>query len=379
MRQLSWPLAALALHEELRRQGANSPKSTAICHGIESLACKLEFFAHPESPSDRILGSRAFRRDKTEAVWNFSQLSQPHYVRNTHRQAATRALRSAGGLGFAAGTRFDLLELEPVGRALADAFLEQRVGRGGGSLRRWLTDWLQGGQDPHRQPDSLLKALSPTYSTPEEKDLVRSRLLGTSSEACEKRKKLAHVLNSAEFPDIEKFVVPNLKSEGHGQQADEIVAARAFGAILDRARDATIALTQAVEPERGGALITQLTRCASLRKALGRLRVAAESFRSKAGAAKIHESTSEAFGDALTAAHNDAEAISLLVGRVGELLALADGSVIRGALFRVVDASESLEEFEEGVTTIEPDYTGRTFRIANFHTLLRDVAQRGGK
>src|SRR3954468_8529865 len=60
VRQLSWPMAALALHEDLRdHHGGNIPKPTALCHGIEALACKLEFFANREARSERILGRRA--------------------------------------------------------------------------------------------------------------------------------------------------------------------------------------------------------------------------------------------------------------------------------------------------------------------------------
>jgi hypothetical protein len=62
-RQLSWPLAALALHEELAHHESNVPKPTAICHGIEALACKLEYLVDPQNESRRILGRRAFDRD----------------------------------------------------------------------------------------------------------------------------------------------------------------------------------------------------------------------------------------------------------------------------------------------------------------------------
>src|ERR1022692_4015945 len=122
VRQLSWPLASLALHEAIQSQGSNAPKPTAICHGIEALACKLEYQVDPQGPFERILGSRAFGHDHDALVRSFEHLRQSsNYVRNTHRQAATRALRQEGGLGFATGSRFDLLELEPVGRALAEA------------------------------------------------------------------------------------------------------------------------------------------------------------------------------------------------------------------------------------------------------------------
>jgi len=42
VRQLSWPVAALALHEAMQGRGSSPPKPTAICHGIEALACKLD-------------------------------------------------------------------------------------------------------------------------------------------------------------------------------------------------------------------------------------------------------------------------------------------------------------------------------------------------
>ena len=114
-RQLSWPLAALALYEELASHGSNAPKATAICHGIEALACKLEYEANSgrETRSRRILGTRAFARVGDSEAWSFHRLREAsNYVRNTHRQAATRAVRTDGGLGFARGSRFDLLELE---------------------------------------------------------------------------------------------------------------------------------------------------------------------------------------------------------------------------------------------------------------------------
>ena len=58
------------------------------------LACKLEYRRNPEDPSDRILGKRAFGRDREGLVWTFQRLRQSlNYVRNTHRQAATRAIR----------------------------------------------------------------------------------------------------------------------------------------------------------------------------------------------------------------------------------------------------------------------------------------------
>ncbi|WP_375757291.1 hypothetical protein [Corallococcus exercitus] len=379
-RQLSWPLAALVLHEELARQGSNVPKPTAICHGIEALACKLEYFADPEDLSQRILGRRAFGRDTEQEVRSFHRLRQAtHYVRNTHRQAATRAIRMDGGLGFAHGTRFDLLTVEPVGRSLVEAFLEQRVGKGGTSLRNWLLGWLMGDRERSDWPRTLIQALSPEHATDEERALIRSRLLGTSTQESEKRRRLARAVGrAADVPDIEDGVVARLREAGHREQANEVVAARTFGAMLDRARDAVADLTRAVEPGRGGIALATVACDPTLKRSIAALRTVARNYVEKANTANVKEATSRAFADAIVAA-DEPQAIRILVGRVGEVLGLADGSVVRGALFRVIDATDESSNLEEGAESIEPDRTGRTFRIANLHSLLRDVAPRGNR
>ncbi len=381
-RQLSWPLAALALHEDLASRASDPPKPTAICHGIEALACKLEYEANadPETRSRRILGTRAFGGDAEREVWSFHRLRQAtNYVRNTHRQAATRALRVDGGLGFASGSRFDLLELEPVGSALASAFLEQRVGKGGTSLRRWLLGWLEGDREVSGLPKTLLQALSPEHPTDDERALVRSRLLGTSTSASEKRQRLARAIGRAgDLPSIEDGVVARLREAGHREQANEVVAARAFGAVLDRARDAVASLTRAVEPGRGGVKLTTLASDSALKKSIKDLRTASKNYVEKANTAGVQEATSRSFADAVVSG-DDVEGIRILVRRSGDVLGLADGSVTRGPLFRVIDGTDEAGDLEDGAASIEPDWTGRTFRIANLHSLLRDVDPRGAR
>jgi len=68
-----------------------------------------------------------------------------------------------------------------------------------------------------------------------------------------------------------------------------------------------------------------------------------------------------------------------VVQRADEVLGIADNSVMRGPLFRVVNGADEANDLEDGAASIEPDRTGRTFRIANLHALLRDVDQRGGR
>lgn len=280
----------------------------------------------------------------TGPVWTFQRLRQPsNYVHNTHRQAATRAIRQDGGLGFATGTRFDLLGLEPVGRALAETFLNQRVGRGGASLRKWLLRWLRDEQALPAWSDTLADALSPEHPTGEKREVVRSRVLDKSTAACETRQHLAPAIGrAADLPDIKGVVVPRLRDDGHRKQADEVIAALAFGAVLDRARDVTAEITRAVEPGRGGVPVVTLARETAIRKSLVALRAAAKNFSTKASTAGITEPTSRAFVGALLGFDDELQAIRFLVARVAQVLGLSDDSVYRGALFRVVDGTESL-------------------------------------
>jgi hypothetical protein len=380
VRQLSWPAAALALHDELQARDSNAPKPTAICHGIESLACKLEFYADPEEHSDRLLGSRAFGRDQEQAIWLFHRLRQAsNYVRNTHRQAAMRAMRpnGDGGLGLATGSRFDLFKLEAVGRALAEAFLDQRVGQGGTSLRKWLIGWILAERELPERSDTLVRALSPEHPSDEERGLVRSRVLEVSTTASETRQYLARAVgHAAEFPKVEEVVIPRLRKADRRKQADELTAARSFGEMLDRARNATAKLTRAVEEAGGGrAPLVTLARDPALRKTLSALRAISKNFSSKAAIAGVTEPDSRVFADAILAADDEQSLIRLIVLRSGQLFGLADGAVIRGALFQVVDAT--MDGQEEGMASIEPDRTGRYFRMKNLHSLLRDVRQKG--
>jgi hypothetical protein len=390
VRQISWAVAALALHKELQSGGPAPPKPTAISHGIEALACKLEYTRDREKRSKRILGTRAFGRDTNGRIWTFGRLHQAsNYVRNTHRQAVTRAIQEAGergeggGLGFARGSRFDLFELEPVGRELANVFLDQRVGKGGTSLRNWLLGWLGDDRkrdgDAARKPDSLIRALSPEHPTEQERNLVRSRLLEVSTPNGEKRKRLAKAIRRpATLPDIDVAVINRLPEAGYAGQADEIVAARAFGAVLDRARDAVAKLTAEVEPARGGVRLATLTGDQDITRVFENLRSATKNYVDKATTAGVNEPTSRDFAK-LVAAADDGEAIRLMVRCTGQVLGLADDSVVRGALFRVVDATDEDGGLEDGAASIEPDRTGRTFRIANFHSLLRDVDPPGAQ
>jgi hypothetical protein len=70
-RQLSWPVAALALRDALR--GIVTVKASTISHALEALGCKLEWAKNEEGT--RILGKRAFGRDGDD-VWRFKELRE---------------------------------------------------------------------------------------------------------------------------------------------------------------------------------------------------------------------------------------------------------------------------------------------------------------
>ena len=147
-----------------------------------------------------------------------------------------------------------------------------------------------------------MKALSPEHATDDERAFVRSRLLGTSTSASQKRQRLASAVGRAvTLPDIEGAVVVRLREAGHREQANELVSARAFGAVLDRARDAVANLTRAVEPGRGGVKLATLGSDSTLRKSIRDLRSAATSFVEKANTAAVTEATSRSFADAVVA------------------------------------------------------------------------------
>lgn len=365
-RQLSWAVASLALYQELKTRGRSAPKPSAICRGIEALACKLEY-RFGEGKTRRIRGQRAFDRDSEHELWSFDALRRPkNYVRNTFRQDSTRALKTQGGLGFATGSRFDGLELESVGQELADAFLGQRVrvGRGGWSLRDWLLAWLdcenRCDSDAAPRSETLIKALSPESPQEAERALIRARLFGTEAEESETRRHLACVVVRKGPPPSEDEIAERLRRAGREQQARDVEAAFAFGKMLDHARGVVWQLTSLVERERGVPM-GQAARDADILEALDSLRTASDDFAEKAEQGP-DEATSKSFAKAVTTL-DDESLIRFLADRERELFVVADGRIVRGPLFRALDGAE-----RDG----RPD-----FRVGNLRSLARDVGFRG--
>lgn len=373
VRQLSWPVAALALRDDLAERGKRVRAST-ICHGIEALACKLEFEANADS--ERILGKRAFGRDDESEVWAFEKLSKSeYYVRNTYRQTATRTLRVGAGLGLASGSRFDNYVLETCGQALAAAFLRQTALQGNPPLRKILAEWILGGRELDASSQTLITRLSPESPSAEEQRLVAGRLFDTESPASTKRKRLRDAIARPKHSDdVEGEIIPRLRKNGHTRQADEVEAARAFGAMFDRAQDVLSSAVIAIEGTRGGLTSEQLYANKAVKDDMKALVAAAKNFETKAKKAEAYETTGRTFVKAVE--DGGMNAMNAVIARDNQVLSTTANRVTRGPLFRPIDRSNAAVQGpvgDDGVITNE--ITERTFRIASFSSLIQDLDQ----
>src|ERR1019366_2371068 len=128
---------------------------------------------------------------------------------------------------------FDVLELTDIGKQLADALLDQPVGKGGKRLRAHLTAWIRGEEIDRSR--TLRHALAPSSPSSDECKIVRARVFDAVTEACQRRTHAASALGRAtEMRDMPE-VARRLKEKGHAAQADDVLAAHAFGAMVDRA------------------------------------------------------------------------------------------------------------------------------------------------
>lgn len=370
VRQLSWPVAAIALRERLR--GATNTKASAISHGLEALGCKLEWSKNPDG--DRILGKRAFGRDADADVWAFDKLrTTKHYVQNTHRQAASRTIRDEGGLGFASGTRFDTYELTTNGKELADAFLDQPVGKGGGKMGARLEAWIRG--DAIESSSTLRHAMAPSSPSDRERELVHARIFGVTGPACERRLHAAHAVGHGLKLREMLEVAVRLRDDGHVEHADDVVAAHSFGMLLDRARDLAALVSTRVDEAKLGWPLAEVTDDKDIKGAVAALQSTGAHFLKHAETAKFDEARSRLFARALDKDVTDV--VADVARATSEVFSVAESRVMRGPLFRIVESSaatrQALEDAEDGADAREPDSTHQTFRLANLHALVRDL------
>jgi hypothetical protein len=369
VRQLSWPVAALSLGERLR--GIKNIKPSAISHALEALGCKLEWYENPDS--ERLLGKRAFGRDDADGVWAFEQLrSRRHYVQNTYRQAAVRPIREGVGFGFVTGSRFNTFSLTDIGKQLANAFLDQVAGGKNGRVSPKLEDWIRGGDLPFTP--ALHKALMPSSPCEAERALVDKRVFGVADDACKRRCDAAKALGTSTKLRDTLEIAALLRDAGHVAHADDVVAARSFGFMLDRARDVAALISERVHESKQGWPVAETAGDQDIKAAVGHLKESGKDFLRDADAAKFAEPKSRAFAQAL--AGNIVPVVTHVARATKEVFSVAEQRVMQGPLFRVVETTDAMRaalESEDGADALEPDSTGRTFRLANLHSLARDM------
>lgn len=376
VRQLSWAASGLSIRDTLADQGTRS-RATPLANALEALGCKAEFVHSPDDVSPRVLGRRAFRRDGDD-VGSFHELcDRRHYVQNTFRGVAVRALREETGLGFARGPRFDALTLTDVGYELSSALLDDgRVGRGGGSLRRWLCAWI-GGEKDQLPWGTLREVMSPETPTKRERLLVRTRLLdvtsGPAAPAAAKRKLLADLMedddDAPELADVSR----RLRKTGQEEYAREVELAAAFGALLDGCIDVTVA----------GSVLLEKAGVIRLDAASLTLEGKVRAVRERAQAyLRRHEAVPAGHPDALRLARtatteSDTGLLHDIIRRESRVLEVVDGVVHKGPLFRNLanDDVDGNEHEDEGVPADDAG-TDRTFRISQLHELLKDTRRR---
>ena len=383
VRQLTWAVAGIRLRNELMAM-ARPPRATQLSNAIEALGCKAEYLHNLREDDDispRVLGRRAFARDG-ELVCSFQDLSaREHYVQNTYRATATRALRADVGLDLARGSRFDTLVLEPVGEAAAQALLEQGgIGRGSVTLKSWLQAWVAGEKAPATPNSSswtsLRPALSPETPSREERRLIRARLLDVDGPAADKRRTLAPLLEGDAVLDDVEVVIEGVERTGKLAFARQIALARAFGSLLDSCIHAVEVLSGAIE--RAGRLSVNAAarevkgELSALRES-ARLYLAGEETSPQSGHREAHALARMAAAGRSVSADDEA-LVRELIRREGRVIALIDGFVHKGPLFRNLTARSDDDEAVDVDDRLSMH--GRTFRLANFHELLRDTLGR---
>ena len=329
-------------------------KASVLANAIEALANKVRY--QKEDETDR--GSRAF--NTYPDVWDYDSLSREQfYVRNTLRQATSRALRdTVDGIGFVRGRFFNSYALTGPGKELAEVFLSQPAGGGRSSLRAWLTSWVGGKGKPGK---NHLAALGARCATEGEISLVRDRLLGVGGPAGDKRRALQQALAGLGDDFEPKSVPGKLAKLGHKEHAQEIRVALAFGAFFDAGRSVIEALTIELEdaPRLSAAAIAKRP---DVKKSVTTLKKRGEQYQKQAKVAPHEDATSLA--STVQLAGSDTDILKMLVRRDGQIVAIEDGQVARGALYRVMREEE---------TDDEDEFSERSYRLYQMARLLEEV------
>jgi hypothetical protein len=205
---------------------------------------------------------------------------------------------------------------------------------------------------------------------------VAHRLVHLDSADALKRGALARILVRHARPPPVHAILSALRrgNADRRQQAEEIVLAFAFGAMLKEAQRVIAAVTVAME-RSVTVEATVLARRAVVRSGLASLRRATREY------ARLEH-------DALTNGHmaahefarrieplTDAELLQFLASRDGKIVRRGDsGDIAQGALFTTMPTLDlGPDSDDDGATDPETKAGGRMFGLSNLHSLARDL------
>jgi hypothetical protein len=371
-RQLSWSCAALSLHTRINNRAVSVPAPSLIATALEALVTKAALFCREATP--RHLGQTQLdprRQEAHRGDWSFTTLCAPErYVQGAHRIAASSTLREDGGLGFARGTRYDTLALQPSGRALGDAFLDQAMSATD-SVGVVLGRWILGDDILACAPMTLHAKLGAYGITDDERDVIGQVLvmgddvMGNNG-AMQRRRALAAVLGpESQCPAVESVIVPALHNAGHVGHADDILAARGFSALQEASSNVVRAIGDAMAQD-GSVSFTRALQQWNVREGLDEARAASNVFRMTANRAGFEETSALYFAESVSRAGSAEAALRRILQRVPQTMTMGKSKVTQGAQFHALAAPEG-----DGYDAVEPDTSA--CGLANYHALLRDL------
>ncbi len=380
VRHLSWAVAGIRLREDSGYKG----KAVAVAHGVEALACKLEWACTlAEARRDlAVPGKNAFRRNPD--AWDFSDLSQRRfYVQVTQRQVTTRALPLDTGLGLCDGsTRYSGMVLTAGGAALSNAFLGQKgLGKGSPRLGSNLQGWIFGSFPAGSASgwERLRELLGPFSATAAERELVRGRLASHLSSSTDlgrmdpaRRSRLmefldAHVVGEPAWADTDALLAW-LAIHGGETHAADIRTALRFEELRAAGVNVVAEMVRVASQAGVNVGVAVCAKTADIRGAIERCREAAELYRLAAAAGG--NGRTDALGFACEVDGKHADVVKALVLRDGRILTLAGETIWRGPAWRPEMQSEEYSENLEGLEGAPA--AGRPGRLFQFVGLWRD-------
>lgn len=369
-KQLLLATLGVVVAENARNRGERV-QNIEVANAIEALACWLAFDRNDWQRDSRLRGSTKLRVKGQD--FRFTRVRQRNfYVTQPMRMATVQALPA---LGFveAGNVRFNSFCVSEVGKAFVDAACKA-CRPSNRSVVDHLTKWTCN-QNDHVNTPALRQALSPLELLPEEsRKLVRERLIQGGQESEDNKQRRVAALAWVEKLRTSPKAKPDWQSRPI-QITDTHWHDLFAGAIFFRARDAAIAVLDALEEEIRNSSSGQffsLKREAPevVSRQVEALRIAATDFlrtehRCEDAAAFCRECMQK----------DDRQILRALAARDGHVLRLVGDEIKAGPAFCKAGASICDQEGEEEAPSADgmPLPEGISYRMHNLYLLNLDL------